>query len=307
MGALWGLSGQQEIGADGLPIVGARAFFYQANTLTPIPVYSDPELTALATNPVVTNGAGRWPLIFINDALLYYRYRLVSPAPENAIWQDALKVPALGPAWWPETSTPSSNSFPTGAMYADPDPSPRATAARANGRTIGSAASGASEMAGPECQALFLKYWNIPTLDVVGGKGPSAAGDWAANKQLYLPDMRGRGFFGLDTMGSSASGRLPDFTTTGQTGGVSTITLSIAQMPAHDHGGTISGGGHVHTYDKPGSTVVNAASTPINGGGFAPANTGGTGEHTHTIPSQGGGGAIENMPPFFVGGWFCQL
>lgn len=56
--------------------------------------------------------------------------------------------------------------------------------------TIGSAISGASVLASATAQRLFTTYWtnyNNTQCPVSGGRGASAAADWAANKTLTLP------------------------------------------------------------------------------------------------------------------------
>src|SRR5690606_21344421 len=69
---------------------------------------------------------------------------------------------------------------------------------RANGRTIGSASSGATERANADCEALFEHLWGADTnLSVSGGRGANAASDWAANKTIALPDFRDRVIVGL--------------------------------------------------------------------------------------------------------------
>lgn len=68
-----------------------------------------------------------------------------------------------------------------------------------------------------------------------------------------LPDLRGRGIIGLDTMGGAAAGRVTaagsgvDGTTRGATGGAQSKTLSIVEMPAHVHPNTLSDPGHSHS------------------------------------------------------------
>jgi hypothetical protein len=60
-----------------------------------------------------------------------------------------------------------------------------------------------------DTSALFLYLWGADAnLAVSGGRGGSAAADYAANKTIALPDWRGRALAGLDDMGNSAAGRL---------------------------------------------------------------------------------------------------
>lgn len=67
---------------------------------------------------------------------------------------------------------------------------------KANGSTIGSAASGATR-ANADTAALFEVLWNISTFAILtsagagSSRGASAAADFAANKRLTLPDLRG--------------------------------------------------------------------------------------------------------------------
>jgi hypothetical protein len=77
---------------------------------------------------------------------------------------------------------------------------------RCNGRTIGSAVSGATERSNADTSALFSYLWGADAnLAVSGGRGASAAADFAANKTLTLPDCRGRTIAGLADMGNSAA------------------------------------------------------------------------------------------------------
>jgi microcystin-dependent protein len=144
---------------------------------------------------------------------------------------------------------------------------PRAGAVRCNGLTIGNVASGATERANADCELLFKHLWGQDPnnmLKVWPTKGASSDGDWVANKQIDLPDMRGRQPMGMDNMGSGVvTGRLAGATFTlaadgvtvigggpsmpGANGGVATITLKIEQIPAHAHTLTDPTHGHVLT------------------------------------------------------------
>lgn len=128
---------------------------------------------------------------------------------------------------------------------------------RANGRTIGNGSSGGTERANADTATLYALLWDsysntvLPIQDSAGTlttRGVSATADYAANKRLPLPDMRGRAWFGLDDMGNSAASRLGAVitgeTTNGSTGGSETVVLTEANLAAHTH----STPAHTHTY-----------------------------------------------------------
>lgn len=117
----------------------------------------------------------------------------------------------------------------------------------ASGRTIGSAASSATERANDDCYALFVLLWNSlanSEAAVSGGRGANADSDWSANKTIALPDLRGRVTAGKDNMGGTTASRLTSAgsgitgTTLGVAGGTETHTLTAGQsgLPSHSHG-----------------------------------------------------------------------
>jgi hypothetical protein len=166
----------------------------------------------------------------------------------------------------------------------------------ASGRTIGNASSGATERANADTEPLFTLLWNATAQTELaiqtssGGastRGASAAADYAANKRMPLPDMRGRVGVGLDNMGGTTASRVTvagtgvDGTVAGKSGGAETHTLTIAQMPAHTH------------------TIPSNSSRNTTAGGSD--NVGMSGQpSTITSSSQGSGTAHNNMQPFIV-------
>lgn len=58
----------QGLDANGDALVGAKLSFFEAFTTTPITVYSDSNLTTPLTQPVIADGAGRFPEIFLDGS-----------------------------------------------------------------------------------------------------------------------------------------------------------------------------------------------------------------------------------------------
>lgn len=149
-----------------------------------------------------------------------------------------------------------------------------------------------------------------------------------------VPDLRGRAPFGTDDMLAATAGRVTNTksgivgTTLGAAGGAEDHTLTLAQTPAHDHGGAVSSvSNHTHS----GSTDAESASHThtrkkytgnsilMQGGGAISVlesiteateatdnasnahthafNTGSAGGHSHVIASVGSGASHSNMPP----------
>src|SRR5690606_4990055 len=101
----------------------------------------------------------------------------------------------------------------TGQVIWEPVDETKTGFVRLNGRTIGNAASGATERANADTEDLFTYYWNKMSdtqAPVSGGRGSTAAADYAANKTITLLNGRGAMLCGLSDMGNSDSGALDD-------------------------------------------------------------------------------------------------
>lgn len=118
------------------------------------------------------------------------------------------------------------------------------------------------------------------------------------------PDLRGR--FILGASGAHPAGQVSDMS--------ETVTLSIANMPSHNHGGgTTLNGDHTHNAaagdpfqpgPPPGPEIsswgVEASYKQTTATSAPWGNTSVSGNHTHGIPAEGSGVAFSKMPPFYA-------
>lgn len=256
------LSLSQQFDSTGAPLNGGTLQFYAAGTTTPQSAYQDTSLTIPWPNPIVLDSAGRVPPFYLADGQI--KIVLKDADGVTQVSADNLLVVGASSGSGSAPSVDATTVFTTGDLKAKYSTSAITGWVRANGRTIGSATSGGTERANADCELLFLYLWaEDASLTVSTGRGASAAADWAANKNIVLPDWRGRVIAGFDDMGSSAAGRLD--TTGGMSGagigsvgGAQTRTLVTANLPPYTPAGTIGGNG-----TKIGSYTISAGGTQL--------------------------------------------
>lgn len=301
------LSMTQQLDEFGQPLSGGQLFIIQAGTVnTPQNPFQDTGLTLTLPNPMTLDAAGRIPQFFLADGQIKVRLQDVNGVVKFV--QDNILVigPSAGGGGGGGGSVDPTTVMQTGDMKFRYDTAIIAGFVRANGNTIGSSSSGATELADPSAQPLFNHLWlKDPNLAVSpGGRGVSAAADWVANKQIATPDWCGYGVGALDGMGAAPKGRLSvayygsDPTVLGAVGGGENFTLAATHIPPA--GLSVSGTtgtdfpDHTHNY--------NAMFGPIHSDGTqnadvwtvqATTQTGGANQrHQHNFAANvvGGGG-----------------
>lgn len=135
----------------------------------------------------------------------------------------------------------------------------------ANGSAIGNAASGA-DRANADTENLFILLWNTYSnsiCPVSGGRGATAAADFAANKTLTILDFRGKVAVGKQSIGT--------FSTLGDEVGSETHTLIPNELPtvaAHTHSVgdavSVASGGDFNVF----ATTTSSPSSTQSSGGF---------------------------------------
>ncbi len=337
-GTIFGLALSQQFDDNGDPLAGCKLYIYDAGTSTPAVAYEDFGLTVglELSHPMVADSAGRIPQFWLADGS--YRVRLVD-ADGNEIF-DMSSVTALG-ASSGSVSTGSGVSdtalIQTGDFIWNPVSGTRTGFVRANGRTIGSSSSGGTERASSDCEDLFLFLWNnFSNSDcaVSGGRGGSAAADWAANKTIATLSMRGRCPYGLDDMGNSAASIISGATTAAAALGQESKVLVQGNLPSLNFSHSLTAASHTH--DTSGMTAaltlapvtdVSANGTAAQGAGAQTAlgtpltvtknavlvtlsgNTGASGALTvsGTVSSGGSGTAVATLSPGRAGTWYIRL
>lgn len=298
-------------------LAGGRLYFYAANTSTPQSAYKDTGLTLPHPNPIVLDASGRVPSFYLADGSI--RVRLNNKA--GVVQFDEANLLVIGPSTGGGgggTSVDATTIFQTGDVIWLDQSGNRTGWVRDNGRTIGSATSGASERANSDCQSLFEFLWqnySDTICPVNGGRGASSSADWSANKFIGLPDKRGYVPGGLDDMGNSAASRYANVPVVsgsaiiaGSILGEATHTLTTPEIPAHTHTATVT----QPTFNVPArsSSAVGGGTDLVssNGSGFAfNVNAVAVVAAAVTNANAGGGGVHNNTPLTVLGTYYRKL
>lgn len=121
--------------------------------------------------------------------------------------------------------------------------------------------------------------------------GTSYGGDGVTT--FGLPDLRGRVSVGQGT-GPGLSRR-----TIGERGGAEAVTLTNAQLPAHNHGIAAAG--------TASSKAPNGNLPAVSAGGVSYGPNAATSMSTSMVQPVGGNQPHDNMQPYLVGNWCIAL
>jgi hypothetical protein len=154
------LSLTQQFDEFGKPLSGALLYIIQAGTVsTPQQPYQDAALTITQPNPIPLDAAGRVPQFFLADG--YIKVRLDDKFGVTQLARDGILVIGPSAGGGGGGGVDPTTLIQTGAIQPFYGVGVLAGFVRLNGRTIGSATSGATERANSDCQALFNFLWNV--------------------------------------------------------------------------------------------------------------------------------------------------
>lgn len=265
------LSLSQQFDILGRPLSGGLLYTFAAGTTTPQSAFQDTGLVQALANPITLDAAGRVPQLFFADGNI--KVRLTDANGVTQLAADNILVIGPSASGGGGATVDPTTVLQTGWIQPIYGTGNITGFVRANGRTIGNGSSGASELANADTSALWTFLYNAdPNLVVApGGRGSSAAADYAANKTIALPDFRSRALAGLGDMGNSDNALFSgvtftsgNSTTLGSILGTARRTLLTANLPAYTPAGTIgfTGGVQGGTSNIP---VATAAGTSVPG------------------------------------------
>jgi len=325
------LAGAQQFDVLGNLLGGAKIYWIQAGTTsTPQNAYYDTGLVSPLPNPYTLEADARIPFHYLADGQI--KVRIVDSNGVTRFEQDNILVIGPSSGGGGGGGVDPTTVAQTGDVIWTPVNATRTGWVRLNGRTLGSASSGATERANADVSALFAVLWNnfSDTLCPVStGRGANAAADFAANKTITLLNGRNVVLGGLDDMGNSAAGGYAgvpvvagNVTTAGSIIGESTHALTAAEHASHDHDVYLNDPGHNHSSANVTSQQAQAGPganrlTDASGGTAFTAPTASTGITVRSASAgggtqnktatQGSGTAHNNVQKTLLGTFFIKL
>jgi hypothetical protein len=312
----------QQVDVNGRPLIGALLYTYVAGTVSaPLVSFQDSALTIQNPWPLQADTTGRIPMLYLPAGSVHVRLTtsggvVVFDYPAMLVIGGTTSGGTVAPG------VPASAIFSTGDIKWRPAGGPLQDWVIANGLTIGDANSGATQRANPDTQALYVwLYANCPQVHCPQSspRTGNALTDYGMHFQMTVPDMRGRGPFGLDDMGASASGRIlaGNMTGSGDTpttpngvAGINNNIISQANLPNSPLSLTTTitdnrtwgaaGSGAAGTQPFAGLSQTGGITVPVTvTGGSISAATSGT--------LSGGGQGFSTIPNVLLGTWYLKL
>jgi hypothetical protein len=316
------LAGAQQFDVLGNLLGGGKVYWIQAGTTsTPQDAFYDSGLASPLPNPYTLEADGRIPFHYLADGQI--KVRIDDSNGVTRFVQDNILVVGPSSGEGGGGGVDPTVVFQTGDCLWLPMQGTRTGWTRANGRTIGSASSGATERANADTSAQFVYLWtnfDNTICPVSTGRGANAAADFAANKTIQLLDMRGYVPGGLDDMGNSAAGRYANVpvvsgsvTAAGSVLGEATHTITKAESAVLTYTAAVTDPGHLHNLrgfavNVGDQSVIGAGSTfsPEGGTNLGTTNSATTGI-TVGVTADAGGGAHNNVQKTILGSFYLKL
>lgn len=193
-----------------------------------------------------------------------------------------------------------------------------------NGTTIGNASSAATGRANADCLGLFTILWDAlsdTNAPVSGGRGATAALDFAANKRLTLPNFAGYVPAGRDEMnGVAAVSKLTSTyfgssgSTLGNANGAESKTIAQANIPSYTLPDTLTATTSVNLGNE---TLVHRGGTATDLGGGSGSGFNNTTRVTITasatttingsVTSGGSGTPLSIVQPTYITNYMIKL
>lgn len=313
----------QQVNANGIPLAGALLYIFQVGTVaTPQNSFQDFGLTLPNPWPLPADSTGRIPMFYLANGQVHVRLTDST----GVVIFDYPNMQVVGPSsggGGGGGSLDPTSVASTGDIKFRPTAETLTGWVKLNSQTIGSAGSGATGRANADTQNLFVYLWTNCTnahCPVGGGRGASGLADFQANKQITLPDFRGRAPAGLDDMGASAAGRIASSnvtsgggdtqTTPAATGGEANHPLTVGELAAHNHTATDSGHTHPYTYNATANAGVGGGAASVLSlapTGLAFGTSVASGTANITVANNGSGTGHNTMGPFLLGTWYLKL